>query len=119
MFITRAAYRALSAADPWVDHAAFAHGDAVRLRAQRRDAALDLVAERVGKRMASGDVQLLAPAHVEVAVVKMDVGVTNAAVRHAQQHLRSARLRRVRDDLFEGCAVGDDGLTLHDELLPV
>ncbi len=80
VFVAALAGRALPAADPGINDIALADGDALRIGACRGQFALDLMAEREGKRPAARKLRLAAAAEIEIAVMQMDVGMTYTAM---------------------------------------
>ena len=94
----RAQAGAVAAADPGKDRPMVADLDALDVRPDRDHLAGDLVAQGVGQ-LQVGQRQLGAAAQVEGAVVDVHVGVADAAVLDAHQHLRALRRRgrRLRD----------------------
>ncbi len=82
VFLVTLAGGALAAADPREDDEALADLAAfeqrLRIGANGRERAFDLVAERVGQRAALGPVDLVAIADVDMAVLQVDVGMADA-----------------------------------------
>ena len=117
VFLVALAGGALAAADPreddeaLADLAAFEQG--LRIRADSRERAFDLVAQRVRQRAALGPVELVAIAEVDMAVLQVDVRMADAGVGDLHHHFRALRRRDVGGDFLERFAVGDDGLALH------
>src|SRR5665213_1990394 len=81
------ARRAGGAADPRERHAPVAHRDAAGIGADCHHRAGDLVAEHARRRDAAAQVELLAIAEIEVALVQMHVAVAQAAAADTQDDL--------------------------------
>ena len=89
--------RAFAAADPGIDRDRCAELRVLGVGTGALDDAGDLMAEREGQRAARADVELLAVAEREIAVLHVQVGMAHAAALDAHQHLAAVRLRAVDD----------------------
>ena len=68
------------------------------------------MSEREGKRAAARKLGLAAAAEIEIPVMQVNVGMTDAAMPDTHQNFRSLRLRRVDDFLAERFAVVGENL---------
>src|SRR5688500_9271750 len=80
-FIPAHASRTDAATDPRIDRNSPSKFNAISIGADAIDDTGDLVAERERQLATGRDIKVLALAHVEVAVLQMDIGVTHAAMR--------------------------------------
>src|SRR5262245_19960327 len=74
------------------------------------DDAGNLVSQCKGQGAAGADIQFLAAAKQEVAVLHMQVGMADATPRNADKDFRSLRSRRVNDGFAKRCAICNHGL---------
>ncbi len=99
MFVAAPADRALAAADPWINHIAFADGDAAHIRPHGCKLAFDFMTKRKRKRPAAGKFRASSAAEIEIAFMQVNVGMTDAAMTDANQHFGAFRLGHC-DDFF-------------------
>ena len=112
MLIASRAKCALAATDPRIGGIALARRDP-GVGARSLDAARDLVAQRERQRPIAAHVELLAAAKIEIAILQMQIGVTDAAMAHAQQHLATRHGGGRRLGGGERFGIFDEGLTQH------
>ncbi len=112
ILVAGAAGGACAAADPWIDRDAMADHRAVGRVAGGFNSAGDLMAERERQRAVFGDVELLAAAQIEIAVLDVQVGMADAATFHAHQNFAAARGRAIRDGLAQRLTIGDERLAM-------
>jgi hypothetical protein len=108
------AFLACAAAEPGEHDAQVADPNADCVRSELRHAADDLMPHR--KRQHDAAIlqrHPLAAADIVVALPDVQIGVTDAAMRHLDQHLGALRLRRRQFEFLQGCSVLDDSPGAH------
>src|SRR6202011_3239108 len=93
VFVTGPACSARAAADPGIDGDRPADPRVPGLGACALDAAGDLVAKGERQRTATADVQSLVATELEITILHMQVGMTDAATLDPHQHLGAHGLR--------------------------
>jgi hypothetical protein len=73
----------------------------------------DLMAQGEGQRHAARGVELLAAAEIRIAVLDVQIGMTEAAAFDADQNFPALRLRRVDDGFAERSVEFHQRLALH------
>ena len=104
---------ASGAADPRVHDAPVAHCDANDIRANGRDRAGDLVAEHTRQGDAAAQVEFVAVAEIEVAVMQMKVAVTHAAAADPHDDFIADGLRRLAQHQGQGLTECIEGVADH------
>ena len=73
----------------------------------------DLMTERMGELSAARPVDLVPVPQIDMPVLKMDVGMTDAGMGYSDHYLRPLGDGNVGDDLLKRLPISDDGLAFH------